>query len=103
MARPKKEVEDVVEDEVVEVVEEKEATPSDPSVGLVIKSKFDDRLKEAEKQYRKLEDIYGEIVITNKACGGSVKIKSFELMPKGNMGCTCGNKRHYMIKYETID
>lgn len=60
------------------------------------------REREAEAAFVTRMDGKGGVMAVNPVCGGSVYFKSMAEFPKVNHHCTCGNPKHFMVKYKFI-
>jgi hypothetical protein len=57
------------------------------------------REEAAEEYFAENMDSRGGLQLNNPECGGNIYFESFNMFPKTNQTCTCGNKKHFMVKY----
>lgn len=60
------------------------------------------REKEAEAAFLKHMDETGGVLAVNSDCGGSVYFPDLAKFPRVNQNCTCGNPKHFIVKYKFI-
>ena len=57
------------------------------------------REEAAEDFFAENMDSRGGLQLQNPECGGNIYIENFAKFPVSNQPCTCGNRKHFMVKY----
>jgi len=71
-------------------------------IAIEIECTSETREREAEAAFMERMDGSGGVLLENKACGGSIYFDCLEKFPKVNRRCTCGNHKHFMVKFKFI-